>query len=219
MVYPTLYFLGANWARISHPPIMVEQADVGSVFVPFCAFKTETVMSNSSVWLPNISFPFCSSFQPTILEGQLCFKLEMNTSGGQGIKNGLLFLIDYQEDLSLQYSSDEEDQPDDEAILKMDLSSNRGMEKDAAKIHIDTLSPFKSYGGGSFKMTDVKRMTAKMDFLEMIRRERHCEVELYEDCRSRKLLEVCGCAPWELPLAFQVTLQQLLLMLPLYLQC
>ena len=47
--------------------------------------------------------------------------------------------MDYQEDLSLHYSSKKEEEPDDEAVLKMDLSVDRGKEKDAAKIHIDTL--------------------------------------------------------------------------------
>ena len=48
-------------------------------------------------------------------------------------------------------------------------------------------------------MTDVKRMTPKEDFLKMPLKDRNCEVELYEDCRTRKLLEGCNCVPWELP--------------------
>ena len=55
---------------------------------------------------------------------------------------------------------------------------------------------------------NFQRVTTKKDFLKMPLSDRKCEVELYEDCRSRKLLEVCGCVPWELPLTFQVTLQQ-----------
>ena len=52
-------------------------------------------------------------------------------------------------------------------------------------------------------MTDVKRMTAQEDFLKMPSNERNCEVELYEDCRTRKLLKECNCVPWEVP-GFQV---------------
>ena len=48
-------------------------------------------------------------------------------------------------------------------------------------------------------MTAVKRMTAKKDFLKMPLKERNCEVELYEDCRTRKLFEECKCVPWEVP--------------------
>ena len=52
-------------------------------------------------------------------------------------------------------------------------------------------------------LTDVKRMTAKEDFLKMPLKDRNCEVELYEDCRTRKLLEECDCVPSEVP-GFQV---------------
>ena len=47
-------------------------------------------------------------------------------------------------------------------------------------------------------MTVIKRMSAKEDFLNMPLKDRNCEVELYEDCRTKKLLEECGCVPWEL---------------------
>ena len=47
-------------------------------------------------------------------------------------------------------------------------------------------------------MTDVKKMTAKDDFLKMPKHVRNCEAyESYEDCKTRKLLEICGCVPWE----------------------
>ena len=45
-------------------------------------------------------------------------------------------------------------------------------------------------------MSDVKRMTAKEDFLKMPLKDRNCEVESYEDCRTRKLFEACN---WEVP--------------------
>ena len=52
-------------------------------------------------------------------------------------------------------------------------------------------------------MSVVKRMTAKEEFLKMPLKDRNCEVELYEDRRTRKLLKECNCVPWELS-AFQV---------------
>ena len=63
------------------------------------------------------------------------------------------------------------------------------------------------FGGGICMMTAVKRMTAKKDFLKMSFKDRNCEVELYEDCRTRKLLEECNCIPWEAP-GFQVGIYQ-----------
>ena len=40
-------------------------------------------------------------------------------------------------------------------------------------------------------MTVVKRMTPTSDFLQMTAKERNCEVEEYEDCRTRNLLKKC----------------------------
>ena len=48
-------------------------------------------------------------------------------------------------------------------------------------------------------MTAVTRMRSQDAFLEMPLEQRNCEVELYEDCRTRKLVEECNCVPWELP--------------------
>ena len=48
-------------------------------------------------------------------------------------------------------------------------------------------------------MSVVKKMTAKKDFLKMALKDRKCDVESYEDCRTRKLLEECNCVPWEQP--------------------
>ena len=40
-------------------------------------------------------------------------------------------------------------------------------------------------------MTAVKRMTATNEFLKMSPKDRNCEVEEYEDCRSRNLIKEC----------------------------
>ena len=77
--------------------------------------------------------------------------------------------------------------------------------EESAKIHINTLSPFVGFGGGAYLMTDVKRMSAKGDFLKMPLKDRNCEVELYEDCRTRRLFSHCNCIPWEMS-SFQVQL-------------
>ena len=57
-------------------------------------------------------------------------------------------------------------------------------------------------------MSVVKRMTAKEDFLDMPLKDRNCEVEQYEDCRTRKLMGACNCVPWEAP-GFEVELHVL----------
>ncbi len=48
-------------------------------------------------------------------------------------------------------------------------------------------------------MTDVKKMTTKEDFFKLPLKERGCEANLYEDCRTARLVKECNCVPWELP--------------------
>ena len=66
------------------------------------------------------------------------------------------------------------------------------------KIHIKTLSSYHGFGEGSYKMTMLKAIKGTNDFLAMSERERNCAVEDFEECRNKKLRELCQCVPWEL---------------------
>ena len=148
--------------------------------------------------VPNISFPICTAFKPTILEGQLCYKIQVNASSGQGMKNGLSLLLDYQDELSLQAFPHPKEEKSKKVIENLNFDTDRNIHREVAKVHINTLSSFIGFGGGSYQMTAVKRMTATDDFIRMPLKERNCEVELYENCRARKLLEECNCIPLEM---------------------
>ena len=174
-----------------------------SAFIPFCAYKTDLNFSKDSLALVGTEFPLCSSFLPTILEGQLCYQLSLKELSGRGKANELMLLLDYNEDRSLQISSSE--------TYKVKLSNKtlnfdtavESIQASSAKVHINTLSPHISFGGGVLLMIVVKRVTATADFLKMPFKDRNCEVELYEDCRTRNLFRHCGCVPWEMS-GFQV---------------
>ena len=186
---------------MNHPPHFTSRWS--SMFIPFCAYKTDLNFSKRSSVLDGTDFPLCSSFLPTILEGQLCYKLQLNKTSDQGKENELMLLLDFNEDRSLQVPSHKNN-----TVRQTNKTMNfdtavKGLQGSLAKVQINTLSPYVSFGGGIYKMSDVKRMTAMDDFLKMSLKNRNCEVELYEDCRSRKLLEECDCVPWELP-GFQV---------------
>ena len=186
-----------------HPPHLT--STWSSAFIPFCAYKTDLNISKNPLTLPGISFPLCSAFLPTILEGQLCYELKLNQLSGQGRRNQLMFVVDYNEELSLQISSEEEKVADvrfSTGTMNFDAAV-QNLQSVSAKVRIGTLSPFTHFGGGIYTMTVVKRMSSQDAFLEMPLAQRNCEVELYEDCRTRKLLEECNCVPWELP-GFQV---------------
>ena len=152
-----------------------------------------------------MAFPLCSSFVPTILEGQRCYRLDLKELSGKGKRNELMLLLDYNEERSLQTSSKTEEVEESQfswKIMNFDTAVE-GLQGVAAKVQINTLSPFVHFGGGIFSMTDVKKMTTKEDFFKLPLKERGCAVDLYEDCRTASLVKECNCVPWELP-GFQV---------------
>ena len=90
---------------MSHPPHLTSSWSSG--FIPFCAYKTGLNLSKQTDTLPGITYPLCSSFFPTVLEGQLCYELKLNDTSGQGKGYELMLLLDYNEDLSLHTSPNE----------------------------------------------------------------------------------------------------------------
>ena len=191
--------LGENSSQVSHPPHLT--SSWSSAFIPFCAYKTDLNISKNHHVLPGITFPLCSAFLPTILEGQLCYELRLNKLSEQGKRNQLMLVLDYNEDRSLQIS------PSKETAAELHFSKEtmdfddavHSLQEVSAKVHIGTLSPYTHFGGGVYLMTDVKSMTSQDAFLDMPLAQRNCEIESYEDCRTRKLLGECNCVPWELP--------------------
>ena len=184
--------------QVVHPPHLTSKS-WSSAFIPFCAYKTDLNISKNPLALPGITFPLCSAFLPTILEGQLCYKLSLNMTSGQGKRNELMLILDYNKDRSLQTSvHNSADAKSSKDTINFDTAVE-SIQDQSAKVHINTLTPFVGFGGGIYMMTGIKRMTAKSDFLEMPFGEKNCEFELYEDCKTKKLLEECKCVPWEVP--------------------
>ena len=195
---------GGNQAQVSHPPHLI--SNWSSAFIPFCAYKTDLNFSRKSLHLNGTNFPLCSSFLPTVLEGQLCYKIQLNQTSGRGKGNELMLLMDYNEDRSLPVSFEKSNDVKSFFNFGTLLGNVREV---AGKVHINTLSSFNHFGGGALIMTDVKRMTATDDFLKMSLKDKKCEEEFFEDCRTRKLLEKCNCVPWEVP-GFQVKVSQVI---------
>ena len=190
-----IYLEGMDPTQVSHPPHLLRSWS--SAFIPFCAYKTNLNFSKNALPLPNTNFPLCSSFLPTILEGQRCYKLNLNDTSDQGKKYELMLILDHNEDRSLHLTP-YEDRTVHYSNETINFDIDTDIQEESAKLQINTLSPYVGFGGGNYLMSDVKRMTAKDDFLSMPLKDRNCEVELYEDCRTRRLFEHCSCVPWEL---------------------
>ena len=92
---------------MSHPQHLMDPWS--SALIPFCAYKTNLNFSRNSEVLPGITFPPCSSFLPTILGGQRCYKLNVNDTSGQGKTAELMLLLDYNQDRSLSPHTTDED--------------------------------------------------------------------------------------------------------------
>ena len=158
-------------------------------------------LSDNPKYADDISYPLCSSFHPTLLDGQLCYKLKVNTTSAEGKKNQLMLLLDYNEDRSIYAPRDKNlmqsifagmlSSRKKKNTLSMDGAAN--IQKKEAKVHIDTLSSFKGFGGGAYKMTVVKKMTSTDDFLIMAPEVKKCEVESFEQCRAQRLSSECNC--------------------------
>ena len=182
---------------LGNPPHLSREEQF-SAFIPFCAFKTNLAISKPEIRLSNISLPLCSSFQPKILEGQLCYEINVNQTSGKGKRNELMILLDYQEDLSIHQYVEEEGEIDLRIGTTLNLETNLDVQKKEAKIQIRELSSTKEFGGGIYKISDIKQMTATSAFLNMPMGEKQCTVHSFEDCKTKELLRKCNCVPLEL---------------------
>ena len=114
---------------VSHPVhIKDEHGHISpSSFIPFCS-----IGSNMSLLGENIeqfSHPVCTAFKPKMLEGQMCYQLDLEeiqkqVSFKKGDNNGLIFLMDYNEDKAINEQFKKEYEatllPNDEAIIFVD---------------------------------------------------------------------------------------------------
>ena len=110
---------------VSHPPHLMSGSAV-SAFIPFCAFEGQLRISESLSRLPNLTFPICQSFVPTSLDGQLCYKLQVNrTTKGSENREGLVLILDMNEDRSLAVDSPQNIMSKDDPIdFSMNLMTN-----------------------------------------------------------------------------------------------
>ena len=138
----------------------------------------------------------CDKFEPTILEGQLCYsiniaKLEkMPTEAGK--TRGLFLLLD----------------PRPYQIQDYGSAGARRDKHEAFKVYIHTLAPFTVYGPGAFAMSSLKSMTGTTSFTELPDKQKKCTVHNREECQTDKffshVVNNCSCVPWRLAMADNV---------------
>ena len=158
-----------------------------SALVPFCSYQGESSLLGRE--LPEMdNLTVCDKFQPTILEGQLCYTLDSTllTKGltKSGKSNGLLLLLD----------------PNPYNLNHKVGDPKVGGQK--FKVFIHTLTQFTTFGHGSYAMTALKKMTGTLSFKQLPDNQKKCVVRNREECQTHEYLDqvkkVCQCVPWTL---------------------
>ena len=101
---------GKSRSAVNHPVHILDQNDqlMPSALIPFCAIGSNTSILGTKV--ENFTQPVCTKFRPVVLEGQLCYQLDLQHSQEQirfkkGERHGLTFLMDFNEDRSINDAS------------------------------------------------------------------------------------------------------------------
>ena len=119
------------------------------------------------------------------------------TSKGSDNREGLLLVLDMNEDMLFPLGS-QNDTMEDIDPLRFSSNLMTSVNENSAKIHIKTLHGFTSLNRGSYRITSVKKLKGTKDFLSMSQADRKCSLEDFEDCRRQALFEKCKCVLWEL---------------------
>ena len=162
-----------------------------SALVPFCSYQGEKDFLGKQ--LPGVdNMTFCDKFQPTILEGQVCYTLDIarfrkfTTKAGKS--NGLFLLLD----------------PYPYHLGKTQSNADGGPknEDQSFKVFIHTLAQYTSFGPGSYVMSSLKKMTGTTGFKQLPVKQRECFVHSREECQTTQFLgkvqNECKCIPWAL---------------------
>ena len=210
----------AGIAEVSlHPVHLLDSMEraLPAALIPFCSYQANMSLLGN----PGDQFPFeaCGKFQPYILEGQLCYSLDLRDivrgGSGKGSENALLLVLDSNmiqlSNLHIIDSNGKEEQEgerakknngendEDNSFLETEESSH---DNHLARIYLHTMTHFTSSKNGSYVLTVLKKMTGTAGFLKIPDEEKGCQVEIYEECNTRKYLErvgeECKCVPWAL---------------------
>ena len=179
-----------------HLPSMNEPAQPFAL-IPFCAYQGDMSRLGQESHLKDL--PVCSQFSYSIIEGELCYTLNVQTpktKAGKG--NGILLIID-----ALPVTPDPGLQQGRQAQAKNKIFDTKAAtSSQEADLYLPTLESFRGRAKGSFSLTALKRITATKAFLDMKDFVRGCSLQNYEECQTEMLLksseEICGCLPWGL---------------------
>ena len=183
-----------------HPPNLIDSTTgslLPNALVPFCFYQSsiqgdvivdEVGQSEDLV----ANFTACNSFQPTVIDGQLCFSLSASKSSRmlskEGKDNGLLLVID------------------------TGLKEIKSPEASSFKIYMNTLARFSDTRSGIYALSALKKMKGTDSYLKLPDEEKDCQIESFEECAAKEYLakveKMCGCVPWALTQALDLEVRE-----------
>ena len=199
-------FLGSGVMEVSlNPPHLLDSKGelTPDALIPFCAYDGD--MNITGQYIQGLDFPICNKFKPTILNGQLCYTLDLKdilkgkvvTRPGRGF--GLTLAIEQKE---IAAPKDEGLKTFTNSLQSGRLYTRMDVPEFSPSIHLNNLVKYTDTRAGLYKMSVLKKMTGTDGFLNLADVTKGCQIEVKEDCEKRKYLEEveqrCGCLPWTL---------------------
>ena len=161
-----------------------------SALIPFCSYQGDSdLLGQERPELGNLTI--CDKFKPTVLEGQLCYSLDVaklvEKTTKSGKINGLFLLLD--------------PNPYQLNATKKNIEGTK-TEGQSSKVFIHTLAQYTTFGSGSYGMSTLKRITGTKSFQQLPDHQKKCRVQHREECQTQKYLDKvqreCNCSPWAL---------------------
>ena len=160
-----------------HPAHLTDSQDrlLPAALIPFCSYQGELLGKEVD------GFVTCNQFQPTVLEGQICYSLNLSkvhkvNSSKTGKQNGL--------------------------VLVLDPNTPGNEDENVARIDLGILSPLTDYTNGSYAMSALKKMTGTEGFLGLPDADKRCQTETSDEYNTQRFLEKvqaeCHCTLWAL---------------------
>ena len=151
-----------------------------SALIPFCSYQ-----GGHNLQGPQNS-TYCDKFEPTFLEGQLCYSLNVTKferkTTKTGKQSGLFLLLD----------------PNPYPMKSNDGSVKAARnDQESFKVYIHTLAENTAFGPGAYAMQALKKMTGTPSFYQLPDSQKECQVHSRERCQTEKFLiqvkDSCKC--------------------------
>ena len=161
-------------------------------------------------YIEGLKFPVCDKFSPTVMDGQLCYTLDLNSFLKpedrvtiKGKRGELMLLLDYNKERSIRPTQGGEEKTNKKVGKHLSLADVIEDPEQEARVYIHTLKTQSEYGAGTYSLSSLKLMSATEAFAKLPDTTKGCKQEDREYCRKKKFIangkSLCKCTPWEFP--------------------